>query len=177
LVYSNQKISEECQAQGKLKQPSAIVKRINTALTWIEHEFDISRDAFRTAFDRERNSNGIPIRGKDTAVDNTVLAANADKIDAAMTWVKTGGPRPTHITTATNLTGTNPLINHTGLTWIEREFEISPGAFRAIFDRERKANGIPVRDKGDAVDDAVIAANAGKTQAAMAWIKAGGPRP
>jgi hypothetical protein len=116
LVYSNQKISEECQAQGKLKQPSAVVKRIkrvNTALAWIEREFDISKDAFRTAFDREPKSNGIPIRGKDTAVDNTVLEANANKIDAAMTWIKTGGSRPTPVTTAANPTGANPLINYT----------------------------------------------------------------
>jgi hypothetical protein len=102
LVYSNQKISEECQAQGKLKQASAVVKRINTALAWVERDLGISNGAFRTAFDRERKTNGIPIRGKDTVVDDTVLTANANKILAAMTWVRTGGPRLS-TTTQSNL--------------------------------------------------------------------------
>jgi hypothetical protein len=103
MVYSNQKISEECKAQGKLKQPSAVVKRINTALAWVEREFGISNDAFRTVFDRERKINGIHIRGKDTVVDDTVLAANASKIDAAMTWIRTGGPRQTATSTGSNV--------------------------------------------------------------------------
>jgi hypothetical protein len=34
-----------------------------------------------------------------------------------------------------------------------------------------------VRGKGDKVNDTVIATENGKIQAAMAWVKAGGPRP
>lgn len=36
LMYSNQKIAEECQTNQSLKQPSGVVKRINTALAWVE---------------------------------------------------------------------------------------------------------------------------------------------
>jgi hypothetical protein len=109
LVYSNQKISEECKAQGKLKQPTAVVKRINTALAWVEREFGISNDAFRTVFDRERKINGIHIRGKDTVVDDTVLAANADKITAAMAWVRAGGPRPATTSTGSGMNAASSI--------------------------------------------------------------------
>ena len=34
-------------AQAKLKQPSGVIKRINTALAWIETDYDISSDALR----------------------------------------------------------------------------------------------------------------------------------
>jgi hypothetical protein len=94
LIYSNQKIADECKAGQKLQQASGVVKRINTALTWIEREFKISAGAFRAAFDAERKNNGIVVRGKDDVVDDAVLAANASKIHAAMTWIKAGGPRP-----------------------------------------------------------------------------------
>jgi len=94
LAFSNQKISEQCKAQAKLKQPSAVVKRINTALAWVENEFDITSDALRVAFDVERKQNGINIRGNKNAVNDDVLAANAGKINAAMAWIRSGGPRP-----------------------------------------------------------------------------------
>lgn len=101
LSYSNQKISDQCQAQAKLKQPSSVVKRINTALAWVEKQFGITSDALRVVFDHERKENGIIVRGNKYAVSDDVLAANAEKINTAMTWIKTGGPRslPTAHTT------------------------------------------------------------------------------
>jgi hypothetical protein len=95
LLYSNQRIADECKAgHQKLQQASGVVKRINTGLNWIEREFEISPGAFRAIFDRERKANGIPVRSKGDAVADTIVAANDSKIQAAMTWIKTGGPRP-----------------------------------------------------------------------------------
>jgi len=94
LAFSNQKISEQCKAQAKLKQPSAVAKRINTALAWVESQFGITSDALRVAFDVERKQNGINIRGNKNAANDDVLAANAGKINAAMAWIKAGGSRP-----------------------------------------------------------------------------------
>lgn len=99
LHYSNQEIAKKVaeDAEGKNKKfstgASGVVKRINTGIDFIEKEFDIDVGAFRTAYDTARKDNGIPIRGKD-GVDDRILAANASKINAAMTWVKAGGPRP-----------------------------------------------------------------------------------
>lgn len=99
LLYSNQEIAKKVAeaAVGSTKKfstgASGVVKRINTGIDFIEKEFGMDVGAFRNAYDTERKNNGIPIRGKD-GVDDQVLAANASKINDAMTWVKTGGPRP-----------------------------------------------------------------------------------
>lgn len=94
LVYSNQRIAEECKASQDLKQPSGIVKRITTALAWLEGQYNISTGALRAVFDQERKDNGIAVRGKGEAVNDAVNTENATKIQVAMAWVKTGGPRP-----------------------------------------------------------------------------------
>jgi hypothetical protein len=98
LVFSNQAIWEECKSESlpkneRLKIASAIVKRINTAVKWIEKQYEIDTDAFRTVFDRERRTNEVNTRGKNE-VNNAVIAANSLKIDSAMAWIRTGGPRP-----------------------------------------------------------------------------------
>ncbi|KAG9674809.1 hypothetical protein KCU95_g16505, partial [Aureobasidium melanogenum] len=99
LQYSNQEIAKKVAeaAVGSTKKfstgASGVVKRINTGIDFIEKEFGMDVGAFRTAYDTERKNNGIPIRGKD-GVDDQVLAANASKINDAMAWVKSGGPRP-----------------------------------------------------------------------------------
>ncbi|KAH0371273.1 hypothetical protein KCU65_g1939, partial [Aureobasidium melanogenum] len=76
---------------------------------------------------------------------------------------------------STGASGVVKRIN-TGIDWIEKEFEMDVGAFRTAYDTARKNNGIPIRGK-DGVDDQVLAANATKIDKAMAWVKAGGPRP
>lgn len=93
LVYSNQKIAEECKASQKLLQASEVVKRINTALAWVEREFNISGGALRAVFDEEREANGIIVRGKDNLLDDAIIAAETNNIRAAMAWIKAGGPR------------------------------------------------------------------------------------
>jgi hypothetical protein len=98
LSFSNQTIWEECKSESlpkneRLKIASAIVKRIGTAVRWIEDQYDIDTDAFRTAFDRERRTNDINTRVKDQ-VSNGVIAASSSKIAAAMAWIRSGGPRP-----------------------------------------------------------------------------------
>ncbi|CAC9894326.1 unnamed protein product [Aureobasidium pullulans] len=105
LKYSNKTISESLKTHG-LKLSSGVVKRINVAIDWIESEFAIDKDAFRTTYDRERRAADIPARGKDE-VEDDVLEANRSKIANAMTWVKTGGPRPlpTTVTGATAASG------------------------------------------------------------------------
>jgi hypothetical protein len=92
LLFSNKHIAEHC--RSGLRSASAVVKRISTAIGWIEGQFEIDKDAFQTAFDRERRINSISARGKDEVSDD-VLAANSSKINAAMAWVRAGGPRPT----------------------------------------------------------------------------------
>ncbi|KAH0293832.1 hypothetical protein KCU62_g995, partial [Aureobasidium sp. EXF-3399] len=99
LLFSNKEIADQCKSDllpkdQRLCHASAVVKRINTAINWIEDQFEIDTDAFRTAFDQERRNKDIPARGKDEVSDE-VLALNSSKIDAAMSWVKSGGPRPT----------------------------------------------------------------------------------
>ncbi|CAD0114610.1 unnamed protein product [Aureobasidium uvarum] len=118
LVYSNQKIAENCKSDSlpkneQLRHTSAVVKRINTGVNWIEDQYEIDSGAFRTAYDRQRRINGIPIRGKDE-VDDDVITANHSKIDAAMTWIRMGGPRPAddhapHDLSITTASVTNPL--------------------------------------------------------------------
>ncbi|KAI4734022.1 hypothetical protein E4T50_15435 [Aureobasidium sp. EXF-12298] len=76
---------------------------------------------------------------------------------------------------STGASGVVKRIN-TGVDFIEKEFDIDVGAFRTAYDTARKNNGIPIRGK-DGVDDQVLAANASKIKEAMAWVKAGGPRP
>jgi hypothetical protein len=98
LSFSNQAIWEECKSDTlpkneRLKIASAIVKRIGTAVKWIEDQYEIDTDAFRTAFDRERRTNDINTRVKDQVSDG-VIAANSSKIAAAMAWIRSGGPRP-----------------------------------------------------------------------------------
>ncbi|KAG9825928.1 hypothetical protein KCU98_g7335, partial [Aureobasidium melanogenum] len=99
LRYSNQEIAKKVAeaAAGSNKKfstgASGVVKRINTGIDFIEKEFNMDAGAFRTAYDTARKDNGISIRGKD-GVDDQVLAANASKINEAMAWVKSGGPRP-----------------------------------------------------------------------------------
>lgn len=65
---------------------------------------------------------------------------------------------------------------NTGIDFIEKEFGIDVGAFRTAYDTARKNNGVPIRGK-EGVDDHVLNANASKINEAMAWVKAGGPRP
>ncbi|CAD0052229.1 unnamed protein product [Aureobasidium pullulans] len=84
LKYSNKTISESLKTHG-LKLSSGVVKRINVAIDWIESEFAIDKDAFRTTYDRERRAADIPARGKDE-VEDDVLEANRSKIANAMTW-------------------------------------------------------------------------------------------
>ncbi|KAH0261931.1 hypothetical protein KCU91_g13721, partial [Aureobasidium melanogenum] len=104
LHYSNQevakKVAEAAVSSNKKFSTGAsgVVKRINTGIDFIEKEFEIDVGAFRTAYDTARKNNGIPIRSKD-GVDDQVLAANASKINEAMTWVKSGGPRPIPVLT------------------------------------------------------------------------------
>lgn len=98
LVFDNQKIVAECKSESlpkdqRFQHASAVVKRINTAINWIEDQYEIDPGAFRTAYDRERKANGINIRTKDEVTD-AIIASNSLKIDAAMAWVRTGGPRP-----------------------------------------------------------------------------------
>ncbi|CAD0100052.1 unnamed protein product [Aureobasidium mustum] len=99
LQYSNQeiakKVADDAVANNKKSSASSsgIVKRINTAIDFLEKEFEIDIGAFRTAYDTARKDNGIPIRGKD-GVDDQTLTANGSKIRDAMAWIKAGGPRP-----------------------------------------------------------------------------------
>ncbi|KAG9966433.1 hypothetical protein KCU61_g1096, partial [Aureobasidium melanogenum] len=76
---------------------------------------------------------------------------------------------------STGASGVVKRIN-TGIDFIEKEFNMDAGAFRTAYDTARKNNGISIRGK-DGVDDQVLAANASKINDAMAWVKAGGPRP
>lgn len=76
---------------------------------------------------------------------------------------------------STGASGVVKRIN-TGIDFIEKEFDMDVGAFRTAYDTARKNNGIPTRGK-DGVDDQILAANASKINEAMAWVKAGGPRP
>lgn len=99
LLFSNKEIADQCKSDllpkdQRLCHASAVVKRINTAINWIEDQFEIGNSAFRTAFDQERRTKDISTRCKDEVSDD-VLAANSSKIDAAMAWIKAGGPRPT----------------------------------------------------------------------------------
>lgn len=100
LHFSNQDIAKKVaeEAVGRKKKvsngASGIVKRINTGIDYIEKEFSIDAGAFRTAYDQARKANGISTRGKDE-VDDLTLAANVSKINDAMAWVQTGGPRAT----------------------------------------------------------------------------------
>jgi hypothetical protein len=62
--------------------------------------------------------------------------------------------------------------------WIESEFKISRGAFRIAFDRECCRNGVNRFNHYDVPsEEKRLAANAAKTNEAMAWVKSGGPRP
>ncbi|KAI5274835.1 hypothetical protein E4T47_02132 [Aureobasidium subglaciale] len=86
---TKQKIHDETLQKGA----SGIVKRINTAIKHIEDMLNIKSGAFRTAYDRERKLNNVPIRGKDE-VSDADLATFATQINGAMAWVQSGGPRP-----------------------------------------------------------------------------------
>jgi len=131
LLFSNKEIVDQCKSDllpkdQRLCHASAVVKRINTAINWIEDQFDIDTNAFRTAFDQERRTKDIPARGKDE-VSDAILAANSSEIDAAMAWVKAGGPRPTqdidpapyhssaNITSVSNPVSTNPFFGASDL--------------------------------------------------------------
>ncbi|KAI5208438.1 hypothetical protein E4T38_02950 [Aureobasidium subglaciale] len=72
---------------------SGVVKRINTAIKYIEDQLNIKSGAFRTEYDRTRKANGVPIRGKDE-VSEADLATFATQIRGAMEWIEAGGPRP-----------------------------------------------------------------------------------
>jgi hypothetical protein len=100
LIFSNQTIADHCRSDllpknEQLRHTSAVVKRINTAINWIEDQFEIDNNAFRTAFDQERKINSIPIRGKG-GVSDEVLTVNSSKINAAMAWIRAGGSLSTH---------------------------------------------------------------------------------
>lgn len=117
LVFDNHKIVTECKSDSlpkgqKIQHASAVVKRINTAVNWIEEQYEMDTGAFRTAYDRQRRENAINIRGKE-AVSDAVMAVNSLKIELAMEWIKLGGPRPDsndapYATAATTVT-TAPL--------------------------------------------------------------------
>ncbi|KAI5255329.1 hypothetical protein E4T42_01899 [Aureobasidium subglaciale] len=104
LCYSNAEIAKKVhEADTVTKQKthdetpqkgaSGIVKRINTAIKHIEDTLNIKSGAFRTAYDRQRKLNNIPIRGKDE-VSDADLATFANQINGAIAWVQSGGPRP-----------------------------------------------------------------------------------
>ncbi|THW10868.1 hypothetical protein D6D24_07604 [Aureobasidium pullulans] len=76
---------------------SVIVKRMTVAVDYIESEFDIDQNCFRTLYDRERKAAEVATRGKDEASEQA-LTANEGKIAQAMAWIKAGGPRPTRTT-------------------------------------------------------------------------------
>ncbi|KAI4723309.1 hypothetical protein E4T48_00312 [Aureobasidium sp. EXF-10727] len=114
LVYSNQRIAEICKSDllpknEQLRHTSAVVKRINTGITWIEEQYKIDSGAFRTAYDRQRRINGIPTRGKDEIGDD-IINANRSKIDAAMDWIQVGGPRPAGSNGAASVNVANPVL-------------------------------------------------------------------
>ncbi|KAI5198154.1 hypothetical protein E4T39_06924 [Aureobasidium subglaciale] len=104
LRYSNAEMAKKVhEADAATKQQtdnepsqkgaSGIVKRINTAIKHVEDMLNIKSGAFRTAYDRERKTNNVPIRGKDE-VSDADLATFATQIDGAMAWIQSGGPRP-----------------------------------------------------------------------------------
>ncbi|KAI5255186.1 hypothetical protein E4T42_01900 [Aureobasidium subglaciale] len=98
LNFSNQEIMAACNDEAlpnneQINGCTAVVKRINTGIDWLEGQFGISGGALRTAYDRQRRDNNIPIRAKDE-VDATVMATNAVQVTAAMGWIQTGGRRP-----------------------------------------------------------------------------------
>ncbi|KAI5227336.1 hypothetical protein E4T40_02612 [Aureobasidium subglaciale] len=81
LNFSNQEIMAACNDEALPKNEqinggTAVVKRINTGIDWLEGQFGISGGALRTAYDRQRRDNNVPIRAKDE-VDATVMATNA----------------------------------------------------------------------------------------------------
>lgn len=78
---------------------SVIVKRMTVAVDYIESEFDIDQNCFRTLYDRERKAAEVATRGKDEASEQA-LTVNEGKIAQAMAWIKAGGPRPTRTTAA-----------------------------------------------------------------------------
>jgi len=98
LKLSNKEIAKRL----GMEKGSGLVKRINVAIEFIESEFGIDQEAFRTAYDRERRANDIPARGKEEVSEET-LDANKDKIAEAMAWIKTGGPRPAPTTAAASV--------------------------------------------------------------------------
>lgn len=117
LLFSNKEIADQCKSDllpkdQRLCHASAVVKRINTAINWIKDQFEIDNSAFRAIFDQERRNKGITARGTDEVSDD-ILTANSSKVDAAMEWIKAGGPRPNH-----NLAPTpyDPTPNTTSVT-------------------------------------------------------------
>jgi hypothetical protein len=92
LQYDNRRITDRVSRDSPT---TAVCQRIAAATDWIESEFKISRGAFRIAFDRECCRNGVNrFNHYDVPSEDKRLAANAAKINEAMVWVKSGGPRP-----------------------------------------------------------------------------------
>jgi hypothetical protein len=117
LLFSNKEIADQFKSDllpkdQRLCHASAVVKRVNTAINWIEDQFEIDNSAFRAVFDQERRNKGIAARGKDEVSDE-ILTANSSKVGAAMEWIRAGGPRPNH-----NLAPTlyDPTANTTSVT-------------------------------------------------------------
>lgn len=87
--------SRNCEIADKLLVPDGVrnvTRRINTAVGWIESELKMDRGAFHYAYHRERKLLGIWNYRYDS-FNETILAANANKINDAMIWIKRGGPR------------------------------------------------------------------------------------
>jgi hypothetical protein len=92
LQYDNRRITDRVSRDSPT---TGVCQRIAAATDWIESEFKISRGAFRIAFDRECCRNGVNrFNHYDVPSEEKRLAANAAKINEAMAWVKSGGPRP-----------------------------------------------------------------------------------
>ncbi|KAI5243371.1 hypothetical protein E4T43_04138 [Aureobasidium subglaciale] len=123
LFYSNQQILAACKnstlpKNEQLNGGTAVVKRLNTGMEWLEGQFGITAGALRTAYDRQRKANNVAIRDKEEVAE-AVLTANATLIASAMNWIQTGGPRPsanTVINTNIAISAPGPnLVPHSGM--------------------------------------------------------------
>lgn len=72
---------------------------MTVAVDYIESEFGIDQDCFRTLYDQERKAAEVATRGKDEASEEA-LTANESKIAEAVARIKVGVPRSSR-TTAT----------------------------------------------------------------------------
>jgi hypothetical protein len=92
LHHDNRRITDRVSRDSPT---TGVGQRTVAATDWIEAEFEISRGAFRIAFDRECCRNGVNrFNHYDVPSEEKRLAANTARISEAMAWVKRGGPRP-----------------------------------------------------------------------------------